>query len=227
MPAPPVLSAFLLASLALAVTPGPAVVFIVSRSLASGRRVGLASVAGIALGNLGNMLGASIGLAALFAASSVAFAVVRYAGAAYLVYVGVATIRARPSEARSDPSSAPTAAPASTADRAPAPADLRRVLRDAFVVALLNPKTALFFAAFLPQFMRPDAPPMPQSLALGALFVAIAGGTDSAYALAAGTVGPALARGGRGRVQAAGRWVAGGAFIGLGVFTAVAGGRGR
>ncbi|MFN8424338.1 MAG: LysE family translocator [Anaerolineae bacterium] len=166
MPAPPVLSAFLLASLALAVTPGPAVVFIVSRSLASGRRVGLASVAGIALGNLGNMLGASIELAALFAASSVAFAVVRYAGAAYLVYVGVATIRARPSEARSDPSSAPTAAPASTADQAPAP-PTSGVLRDAFVVALLNPKTALFFAAFLPQFMRPDAPPMPQSLALG------------------------------------------------------------
>ncbi|MCC7019350.1 MAG: LysE family translocator [Ardenticatenales bacterium] len=221
LPPGPVLSAFLLASLVLAVTPGPAVVFIVSRSLLQGRRVGLASVAGIALGNLGNMLGASIGLAALFAASSAAFTIVKYAGALYLVYVGVQTIRGAPDEA----ADASPASPASTSSSAPPP-DVRRVVGDAFVVALFNPKTALFFAAFLPQFMRADVPALPQSIALGALFIAIAAGTDSAYAIAAGTLGPALARGGGRRARAAGRWVAGGAFIGLGVFTAVMGGRG-
>src|SRR5208282_5488413 len=89
----PLLSAFLVASLVLAVTPGPGVFYIVTRSAASGRRHGLASVAGVAIGNLGNAIGASIGLAALFAASSVAFTMVKYAGALYLVYLGVQTLR--------------------------------------------------------------------------------------------------------------------------------------
>lgn len=231
LPSGSVLSTFLLASLVLAVTPGPAVVFIVSRSLLQGRRVGLASVGGIALGNLGNMLGASIGLAALFAASSVAFTLVKYAGALYLVYMGVQTIRSTAPVASAVVSADAQAAAsrtssASTASLAHAP-DVRRVFRDAVIVALFNPKTALFFAAFLPQFMRADAPALPQSLALGALFIAIAACTDSAYAVAAGTVGPVLARGGGRRAQVAGRWAAGGAFIGLGVFTAVMGGRGK
>src|SRR5208282_573512 len=89
----PLLSAFLIASLVLAVTPGPGVFYIVTRSAASGRRHGLASVAGVAIGNLGNAIGASCWLAALFAVSSLAFTVVKYAGALYLAYLGVQALR--------------------------------------------------------------------------------------------------------------------------------------
>jgi threonine/homoserine/homoserine lactone efflux protein len=208
LPSWPLLSAFLAASFILAVTPGPGVFYIVTRSVMQGRRHGLASVLGVALGNLGNAVGASIGLAALFAISSLAFTVVKYAGALYLIYLGIQALRA------------PQVAPASAN---PAPASLARIFRDGFVVALLNPKTAIFFAAFLPQFMSADAAPIVQSIALGSLFVAIAAMTDTGYALAAGAVAPMLSRA-RG-VRALGRYLTGGAFIGLGVFTALGGPR--
>jgi threonine/homoserine/homoserine lactone efflux protein len=204
----PLFSAFLLASFVLAVTPGPGVLYIVTRSLVQGRRFGLVSVAGVALGNLGNALAASAGLAALFAVSSLAFSVVKYAGALYLVYLGVQILRSSPVE---------------NSAAVPADTPLQRVLRDGFVVALLNPKTTVFFAAFLPQFLNPNAPPMSQSMVLGSLFVAIAAMTDSAYALAAGAVAPALQGN---AVRRIGRRLGGGVFIGLGVFTALAGSRG-
>jgi len=195
-----VVSAFLIASLILAVTPGPGVLYIVTRSLTQGRRFGLASVAGVALGNLGNAIGASIGLAAVFAVSALAFTVVKYLGAVY--YLGVQAIRApRPGDAAV----------------APAPASLARIFRDGFVVALLNPKTAVFFAAFLPQFMNTETPAIVQSVTLGSIFVAIAALTDTAYALTAGALAPVLVRA-RG-VRAAGRYLTGGAFIGLAVYT--------
>jgi threonine/homoserine/homoserine lactone efflux protein len=203
----PLFSAFLIASLVLAVTPGSGVLYIVTRSLVQGRRSGLVSVAGVALGNLGNALAASLGLAALFAVSAAAFTVVKYAGALYLVYLGVQMLRAP----RIDRAAADSGAVASS-----------RVFRDGFVVALLNPKTTMFFAAFLPQFLSPGGAPMLQSMALGALFVAIAAVTDSGYALAAGAAAPALRRGG---VRRVGRMIGGGVFIGLGVFTALTGSR--
>ena len=109
-----------------------------ARTLAQGRARGLASVLGVALGNLSNAVGAALGLAALFAVSSVAFTVVKWAGAAYLVYLGIRMWRAVP-------------AIADAASQAPVQ-PLRRVFRDGFMVALLNPKTTLFFAAFLPAF---------------------------------------------------------------------------
>ena len=207
LPAWPLLSAFLVASFILAVTPGPGVFYVVTRSLLQGPRSGLASVAGVALGNLGNAFGASLGLAALFAVSSVAFTIVKYAGALYLVYLGVQALRARRAEMAV----------------APAPARVGRIFRDGFVVALLNPKTAMFFAAFLPQFMSAAAPSMLQSMTLGALFVAMAAVTDTGYALTAGAVAPMLARSGSGGPL--GRYFIGGAFIGLGVLTAVSGSR--
>ena len=208
LPAPPLLAAFLVASLVLAVTPGPGVIYIVSRTLAQGRRAGLASVAGVACGNLGCAVGAALGLAALFAASSLAFGVVKYAGAAYLVYLGIRTLRAPVAQAG-----------------APAPERARpgRIFRAGAVVALLNPKTVLFFAAFLPQFMNPAAAPIPQSLLLGAVFVGLAAVTDCAYALAAGAVAPRLAR--FGQAGAWGRRASGFTFIGLGLFTAASGAR--
>lgn len=200
--------AFVFASLVLAVTPGPGVLYIVTRTLAQGRAAGLASVAGVALGNLGNALAASLGLAALFALSSLAFAVVKWAGAAYLVWLGVRALWQ------------PTA---SAAAAAPAfePPRLARIARDGFVVALLNPKTALFFAAFLPQFL-PDASAasVSRTAMLGALFVAVAALTDSGYVLLAGAAARAL--GGRvaRRTEALGRYAAAATYIGLGLYTA-------
>jgi len=208
LPGWPLLSAFLAASFILAVTPGPGVFYIVTRSVMQGRRHGIASVLGVALGNLGNAVGASIGLAALFAISTVAFTAVKYAGALYLIYLGIQALRAPPAQ---------------IAASKPAPAPLSSIFRDGFVVALLNPKTAIFFAAFLPQFMSADASPIVQSIALGALFVAIAAVTDTGYALAAGAVTPLLGRA-RG-IRSLGRYLTGGAFIGLGVFTALGGPR--
>lgn len=206
LPAWPLLSAFLLASLVLAITPGPGVLYIVSRTLLQGRGYGLASVAGVALGNLGNAIGAALGLAIVMTASSSAFLVVKYAGALYLVYLGLQALRTPPDE------------PAGTIAT---PASLGRIVRDGFLVALLNPKTALFFAAYLPQFMAAGAPAALQGITLGTMFVAIAAITDSVYAMAAGAVAPALLRA-RG-FRRFGRYLIGGLFIGLGLFAAISG----
>jgi threonine/homoserine/homoserine lactone efflux protein len=207
-PAWPLMAAFVLASLVLAITPGPAVFYVVTRTLSQGRRAGLASVAGVALGNLGNAIGAAIGLAALFAISSLAFTVVKYAGAAYLVYLGIRALRAPDAQlAQAQFGATP----------------LRSIFRDGFVVALLNPKTAIFFAAFLPQFMDAAGPAMLQSMSLGVVFVVLASVTDTIYVLAASAVAPMF-----GRMRGAGaigRYVTASAFIGLGVFTAAIGGR--
>jgi threonine/homoserine/homoserine lactone efflux protein len=205
----PLFSVFLLASCVLAVTPGPGVFYIVTRSLIQGRGAGLVSAAGVAFGNFGNAVAASLGLAALFAVSSAAFAVVKYAGAIYLVYLGARMLRGARAES-------PPAATRATR--------LRRVFGDGFIVALLNPKTAVFFAAFLPQFLSAEAAMLPSTLALGALFVAIAALTDCLYAVAASSIAAALAR--RGAARRIGEILGGGAFIGLGVFTALAGSRG-
>jgi threonine/homoserine/homoserine lactone efflux protein len=206
--AAPTLAAFGAASLVLAITPGPGVLYVVTRTLAQGRRAGLASVAGVALGNLGNAVGASIGLAALFAISSLAFTLVKFAGAAYLVWLGIQAWRAEPAPVATAPFEAPR---------------LRTIFRDGFVVALLNPKTALFFAAFLPQFIDPVGSPIRQSLALGAFFVAIAASTDAVYAMAAGAAAPALTRVGGARGW--GRYLTAVVYIGLAAFTLALGSR--
>jgi threonine/homoserine/homoserine lactone efflux protein len=210
LPPWPLLAAFLAAGLLLAVTPGPGVLYIVARSLAQGRRHGLTSVAGVALGNLVNALGASLGLAAVFLLSSSAFLLVKYAGAAYLLYLGIRLLR-----------DAGTAG----AVRRAAPAPTGRVFRDGLVVALLNPKTTLFFAAFLPQFMSVGASPVLQGATLGALFVALAAFTDALYALAAASAAPWFAR--RSGLRAGGRYLTAGTFIGLGLFAAFSGTRGE
>lgn len=199
LPEWPLFSAFVAASLVLSVTPGPGVRYIVTRSVVQGRRHGLASMAGIALGNLGNALAASLGLAALFALSSLAFSIVKYAGACYLIYLGIQMLRSPPADSR-------------PALRRAEP--LSRVFRDGLIVALFNPKTTLFFGALLPQFLDAIDAPMLQSMALGSVFVAIAALTDSLYALACGGIAPLL----RGQLQ---RRLGGGVFIGLGIFTAL------
>jgi threonine/homoserine/homoserine lactone efflux protein len=204
LPTWPLLTAFVSASLLLAVTPGPGVLYIVTRSLTQGRSAGLASVAGVALGNLFNAIGAAVGLAALFSVSSTAFLVVKYFGAAYLIYLGIRTLTRDSSE--------PQAAQARRS---------RHVFRDGLWVAVLNPKTTLFFAAFLPQFMEPGANPMLQGLSLGVLFVVIAAATDSVYAIMAGSIGPAISR--NPRMRRMGRQLSAATFIGLGLFAALGG----
>ncbi len=191
-PAP--LSAFVLASVLLAVAPGPGVAYVVTRTLADGRAAGLASVAGVALGNFANAAAAGLGLAALFTVWPFALEAVRVAGGAYLVWLALVVLRREPVRAP---------------DRANGP------LRAAFIVALLNPKTTLFFAAFLPPFLDPHASAALQSLALGALFVLIAAGTDSLWVLAAERVAPTLR--GRGLL---GRGMTAAVFVALGVYAA-------
>ena len=205
LPDLPLLLAFVVASLALALTPGPAVVYIIARTMAQGRASGLASVCGVALGNLANAVGAALGLAALFAVSAAAFTVVKWAGAGYLVYLGIRLWRTPSASAAGVPR--PVAQP------------LRRIFRDGFLVALLNPKTTLFFAAFLPQFLSANGSPLLQTVSLGFVFCAIASCTDLGYVLAASIVGPRLAR--AGRHAAWGNRIAGTPFIGLGVLTAL------
>ena len=208
LPPWPLFSAFLLASLLLALTPGPGVLYIVARSLTQGRRSGLASVAGIALGNLGNAVAACLGLATLFAVSALAFTLVKYAGALYLIYLGLRMLRSARQPTR----------PATLT-----PQPLLRLFRDGVFVALFNPKTTVFFAAFLPQFFHSAGAPMLQGLVLGTLFVAIAALTDSLYALGAGTLAPLLSANPWGRQF--GRYVSGCGFIALGLFTALSGTR--
>jgi threonine/homoserine/homoserine lactone efflux protein len=205
LPPWPLFLAFMAASLVLAVTPGPGVIYIVTRGALHGRSQALASVLGVAAGNLLNAIGAAIGLAALFAVSAPAFTIVKFTGAAYLVWIGVKMLASRPPASGDAPAAAPPGC----------------VFRDGFIVAALNPKTAVFFAAFLPQFIASPDNAIVQALALGAVFVLIAAVTDSLYALLAGSLAPLLRRGD-------GRWArraGGGIFVGLGLLTALTGTR--
>jgi threonine/homoserine/homoserine lactone efflux protein len=201
----PAFLAFLLASLVLAITPGPGVVYIVTRTLSQGRRAGLASVGGIALGNLGNAAAASIGLAAVLKASATAFVIIKFAGAAYLVFLGIKALRGRHA----------TQALENRSRVSPA-----LLFRDGFIVALLNPKTALFFAALLPQFMIPAAPALWQSLVLGFVFVSIAACTDTIYVLTASVVSSRMRQ--RSGWHSYGRYLSAATFFGLGLYAALA-----
>jgi threonine/homoserine/homoserine lactone efflux protein len=177
------LGLFALACVAILVVPGPAVLYVVTRSLENGRRVGFAAVAGIHLGTVVHVVAAAAGLSALLVASADAFAVVKYAGAAYLLALGVRRL-ARPTAI--DPSAA---APARTT---------RQALVHGVVVNVLNPKTALFFLAFLPPFLAPGRGPVyAQVLVLGGVFIGLGLLTDGAYALAAAAVATRWGRRGR------------------------------
>lgn len=200
-----VLSVFLASSFVLCVTPGPGVIYIVTRSVSQGRRAGLASVAGVAAGNLGNAILASTGLALVFAVSDIAFMAVKYAGAAYLLYLGVSMMM------RGASSTPSTREPVST----------HRVFGDAAVVALLNPKTTLFFAAFVPQFVQRGDSVIGGSLVLSIMFVGMAAVTDTAYALGAGAASRLL----RARFDRLGRALSGSVYVGLAIAAATRGTR--
>ncbi len=195
---------FLVAGLILAITPGPGVIYVVTRTLRHGRPAGLASVLGIALGNFANSAAASLGLAALLAASASAFTILKLAGAAYLIFLGVRAFAAHPAAEQ----------PATRGH------SRTRIFADGFVVALLNPKTALFFAALLPQFVDPTQSLLGQSLILGGIFVSIAACTDSLYVAAAAALSRTLSA--STAVQSLSRYLSAVTFIGLGVYAAFA-----
>jgi threonine/homoserine/homoserine lactone efflux protein len=207
MPALSTIAFFLLAALGLLLLPGPAVLYIITRSVIQGERAGLASVLGIELASLTHAVAAALGLSALLLTSALAFSVVKYLGAAYLVYLGVRTLLAR--EERQQ---VPVQVPKS----------FSQLFAQGFLVNLLNPKTALFFYAFLPQFVDPTrGAVVGQILLLGALFVLLASCTDSLYALLGSTVGKFLIR--KAYFRQIQRYVAGCVYIVLGLIVAVTG----
>jgi len=197
---------FILASVVLLLTPGPAVLYIVARSVEQGRRAGLVSVCAIELGNFIHVIAATLGVSALLLSSAMAFAIVKYLGAAYLVYLGLRKLFSGaevPATGNSKPKSH------------------RRTFSQGVMVATLNPKTALFFVAFLPQFADLSRGSIAgQMLVLGCIFVSLAMISDSMYALLAGTIGQWL-KSSR-AVRCAERYMVGSVYIGLGVTAALA-----
>ena len=194
---------FVLAALALAVVPGPAVLYIVAQSVDQGRLAGLVSALGIGTGGLVHVTAATVGLSSLLASSATAFTIVKYAGAAYLILLGIRRLLTR-EEVGEEAHQPPRAN--------------RQIFRDGVVVNVLNPKTALFFLAFLPQFVEPGASAATlQILVLGLIFVVIAFCSDSMWALAAGTLGSWLRR--SRWYLGVKRWMTGTVFVGLGLST--------
>jgi threonine/homoserine/homoserine lactone efflux protein len=210
MPDSSTLAIFTVAALALLLIPGPSVLYIVARGIAQGRRAGFVSVLAIEVGNLVHVTAAALGLSALVLSSAVAFSVVKYAGAAYLIYLGLRTLLARDESAE--------------AAMAPSPQRARRIFVQGVIVSALNPKTALFFLAFLPQFVDPARGSVAaQALVLGCLFVGLGFVTDGCYALASGSLGGVLR--GNLRLLRLQRRFAGTVYLGLGLSAAFADGR--
>lgn len=197
---------FIFASIVLLLTPGPAVLYIIARSIDQGRAAGLVSVLSIEVGNFSHALAAAVGLSALLFSSATAFSVVKYLGAAYLVYLGVRKLFSNSTNMQ---------------ETQVEPQSLRRIFSQGVTVAILNPKTALFFLAFLPQFVdRSKGQVGLQLLSLGCLFVAMAIVSDGMYALLASSAGQWLKS--RRQVWLAEHYVVGLIYIGLGVTAALA-----
>lgn len=209
MPAPDRLLTFSVASLLLILAPGPAVLFAVSRALAYGRRSALITVVGTASGTFVLACAVAAGIGGIIATSAVVYTVVKYLGAAYLVYLGIRTFRNR-------------RALVEALERAVAPVPGRRTWWEGFVVGVTNPKSAVFFAAMLPQFVDRSAGHVPvQMVALGAIFTTMALVCDSGWGLAAGTVRNWFARSTR-RMEVIGG-ASGLTMVGLGVGMAFTG----
>lgn len=207
MPPWPALALFVAAAAVVLLTPGPAVLYIVARSVDQGRVAGVVSTFGVGFGTLFHVAAAALGVSALLVSSTIAFEVVRYLGAAYLVYLGLRRIRA---------------GALSAALVAPPRRGLWKLFYQGVLVNVLNPKTALFFFAFLPQFVdRTHGRVAQQMLLLGLLFVAMGICSDGAYALLAGAMGGWLRR--HASLVHAQRLLSGGVLVLLGLATALGG----
>ena len=197
------------ASLILVMVPGPAVIYILTRSVSQGRGAGLASALGVNLGSAIHVLFAVAGLSFILASSAVLFSIVKWAGVAYLAWIGYRTL---------------TAGDIAFAGTKTEPTDLRRIFRQGVIVNLLNPKVAMFFLAFLPQFIDPNASNAAlQSFALGMTLVVIGLLSDSVYALVGGSIGRLFRR--RPSAARATRRVAGAMYLALAGFAALTGAR--
>jgi threonine/homoserine/homoserine lactone efflux protein len=201
------LAVFAAAAIALLVIPGPAVLYIVTQSIEHGRTAGLVSMLGIQTGGLVHVLAAALGLSALLMRSATAFEIVKFAGAGYLIFLGLRKLFSRE---RFE----------TTSERPPRRLD--RLYRQGIVVNVLNPKTALFFFAFLPQFVDVDQGSVGLQIAvLGVFFLVLAIISDGMYALAAGTASDWLR--GNPRFLRAERWISGTVLVGLGLTAALSG----
>lgn len=198
---------FLAAATLLAITPGPGIFYVLTRTLQGGRGAGLASTFGTAVGGLGHVVAAALGLSALLATSALAFGFVKYAGAAYLLYLGIRTLRQRNEDQPLD------AGP-------PATLAYGQTFRQGVITEVLNPKTALFFLAFIPHFVDPSRALVPQFVLLGAISVTLNTAADVVVAWVAGPIGLWLQR--STRLRRGQRRATGWALIGLGAYVAVA-----
>ncbi|MBD1911064.1 MULTISPECIES: LysE family translocator [unclassified Leptolyngbya] len=195
---------FMLASLSLAVLPGPVVMYIIARSISQGRRAGVVSAMGAAVGSLAHVAAAALGISALMVSSALAFQAVKYLGAIYLIYLGIRKLLDKTSDHQ---------ALTLTSE------SLRRIFLQALLVNVFNPKLALFFLAFLPQFVELEkGGAIAQVLILGCIFILIASMSDTLYGLVAGSIGSYLK--GNQKFWRLQRYFAGGTFISLGLVTA-------
>jgi threonine/homoserine/homoserine lactone efflux protein len=198
-------AAFLFAAVVLAITPGPGIAYVVARTVAGGRSEGLASCFGTGIGGMLHVLAAALGLSLIIAQSAVAFSLVKYLGAAYLVYLGVRLLLRKDQELTVKPV---------------APQGVRRAFAEGIVVEALNVKTALFFLAFLPQFVSPSDPLIPQLVLLGSICVALNTLVDVIAVVAADRLlKSGAARAARARLLTK---VSGVTMLGLGTYLALA-----
>ena len=209
--APSSLVLFMTGAMLLLLVPGPAVLYITSRSIGLGRAAGLVSAMGIAVGTLVHVAAATLGLSALLVSSASAFTFVKYSGAAYLIYLGIRTLRN---------------GGAVVVDPSREQVSLHHVFGQGVLVNLLNPKTALFFLAFLPQFVDPARGHATlQIFELGVLFALMGWMSDSVWALVSGTFAEHIR--GSVRLRSTQRKVSGGALIALGLASAFSGAKAR
>lgn len=198
--------AFCTATIALLLIPGPAVIYILNRSIGDGRRAGLAGVAGLEVGDIIQVTFAAVGLSAVLAASATLFNIVKWVGVVYLVYTGIRTLMREPVAINADQSAVST----------------QQAFRQGIVVNALNPKTALFFLSIFPQFVdAQSAHATMQSFVLGGIFVVLATIFNGSYSLMASGLRHLLLRGRT--LPFIQRYVSGGLFVGLGLVAATAG----
>ncbi|MGJ7486717.1 LysE family translocator [Variovorax sp. LT2P21] len=199
------LVAFLIAALLLAITPGPGIAYVIARTVSSGRPEGLASCLGTGIGGMAHVMAAALGLSVLVAQSAMAFNVIKYIGAAYLIFLGIRILVRRKAAAPIEASAAK---------------GVQRALLEGIAVEIFNVKTALFFLAFLPQFASPAEPLVPQLVMLGSVCVALNTAVDVIAVFAAHRLLKSdVAR------DARARWLtrfSGGTMVGLGVFLGLA-----
>lgn len=199
----PTFLVFLAAAFTLAVIPGPGMVYVLARTLRGGRREGVLSTVGTGVAGLVHTVAAALGVSAILATSATAFAVVKWAGVAYLIHLGVRTLLGREAQADVAVSTPPE----------------RGALRQGVVTEVLNPKTALFFLSFLPQFVNPDGAVFWQFVLLGGITTLLTSGVDLVVAFAAAPLNRLLTR--DRRIRRVQRYGTGGALIALGAYVAV------